>query len=279
MLATRVRMVGLAALAAVGGVACSSSSATPTPSAQVVGLGDSFTSNSFHSPSVKSNGCTQSAGNQPHVVASRLGKTLSDMSCDGATTNDILNPGKGDTAQIDAVTASAEVVTLSIGGNDIGFSGIVTNCTLDYVTFGGCSDEYLHDGIDEISQSIAATAPKVAQVLQAVHTRAPSAKVFVYGYPTLVPMTGTSGCTGLTLAAADIPYLRAKQAELNQMLATQAAANGATYIDVYTPSAGHDPCSSSKWVARTIDLPPAHPSKAGMDAIANIVATAIDAQV
>jgi lysophospholipase L1-like esterase len=269
-------------LAAVVLGACSSA---PAPSGQThtggyVALGDSFTANSYHGPSASGNGCDQSGRNQPHVVQARMGyATFVDASCDGATTNDILNNGNGDQAQIAFVNSSTRLVTLSIGGNDIGFSDIVKNCTLDYLTFGGCKADYVSGTTDEISNRIAATAPKVAQVLATVQSRAPQAQIFVYGYPTLVPMSGTSSCTGLTLSSGDIPYLRSKQAELETMLRAKAQAAGARFIDVYGPSAGHDPCASSAWVARVIDLPPVHPTGAGVDALASIVANAVDANL
>ena len=271
-------IAGVAFAALVVG-ACSSA---PSPSGQThtggyVALGDSFTANSFHGPSASGNGCDQSGRNQPHVVQARMGyQTFVDASCDGATTNDILTNGNGDQSQISFVTSSTKLVTLSIGGNDIGFSDIVKNCTLDYLTFGGCKADYVSGTTDQITNRINTTAPKVAQVLSTIKSRAPQATIFVYGYPTLVPATGSSSCTGLTLSSGDIPYLRAKQAELETMLRTKAQAAGAHFIDVYGPSAGHDPCASNAWVARVIDLPPVHPTGAGVDALASIVANAVD---
>lgn len=264
----------------IAGVAgCSSA---PAPSGQshtgaYVALGDSFTANSYHGPSATGNGCDQSGANQPHTVQARLGyASFVDASCDGATTNDILNQGNGTQPQISYVTSTTKLVTLGIGGNDIGFSDIVVNCTKAYLTFGGCKGDYVSGSTDKISDTINATAPKVAQVLAQVKSRAPQAKVFVYGYPTLVPMTGNSGCVGLTLASSDIPYLRDKEAQLNAMLKSKAQAAGATYIDVYGPSADHDPCAGDAWVARVIDLPPVHPTKAGMNNLAAIITDAID---
>lgn len=266
----------------LGATVLAACTSAPAPSGQThsgayVALGDSFTANSYHGPDASGNGCDQSGANQPHTVQARMGyASFVDASCDGATTNDILNVGTGTKAQISYVTSSTKLVTLSIGGNDINFSDIVKNCTLDYLTFGGCKADYVSGTTDQLSNKVKATAPKVASVLAAVKSRAPGAKVFVYGYPTLVPMTGSSGCVGLTLASSDIPYLRAKQAELNDMLKSEATKAGATYIDVYTPSSGHDPCASANWVARVVDLPPVHPTKSGMNATAAIVTNAID---
>ena len=97
----------------------------------------------------------------------------------------------------------------------------------------------------------------------------------LYGYPTLLPMTGSTTCTGMTFASSDVPYLRSKQAELNTMLKAASSSAKVTYVDVYGPSAGHDPCSSSAWVNRVIDLPPLHPTKAGQTATGNLIADAL----
>ena len=184
-------VVGFSAVLA----ACSSA---PAPSGQThtggyVALGDSFTANSYHGPGATGNGCDQSGRNQPHVVQARLGyASFVDASCDGATTNDILTNGNGDQAQISFVTSATKLVTVSIGGNDVGFSDIVKNCTLDYLSFGGCKADYVSGTTDSLSAKISQTQPKIAQVLAAVKSRAPQAKIFVYGYPTLVPMSGSS---------------------------------------------------------------------------------------
>nr|WP_258545121.1 hypothetical protein [Micromonospora provocatoris] len=55
------------------------------------------------------------------------------MSCSGATTEDILYGGDGALGialppQVNAVTSATALVTVQIGGNDIGFSGIISDC-------------------------------------------------------------------------------------------------------------------------------------------------------
>lgn len=274
----KVAAVGVVALFAVAGCTSAPTPSGTTTSGKYVALGDSFTANSFHSPGASSNGCDQTGRNQPHVVQARMGfSSFVDASCDGATSDDIMAAGTGNASQISFVTSTTKLVTLSIGGNDIGFSDIVKNCTIDYLTFGGCKGDYVSGTTDQITNRINAAKVKIQNVVNAVKARAPQAKIFIYGYPTLVPMSGTSGCTGLTLASGDISYLRSKQAQLNSALSSIATASGAKYIDVYGPSAGHDPCSSTAWVARVIDLPPVHPTSRGVDALADLVADSVQA--
>ena len=274
----KVAAVSVVALFAVAGCTSAPTPSGTTTSGKYVALGDSFTANSFHSPGASSNGCDQTGRNQPHVVQARMGfSSFVDASCDGATSDDIMAAGTGNASQISFVTSTTKLVTLSIGGNDIGFSDIVKNCTIDYLTFGGCKGDYVSGTTDQITNRINAAKVKIQNVVNAVKARAPQAKIFIYGYPTLVPMSGTSGCTGLTLASGDISYLRSKQAQLNSALSSIATASGAKYIDVYGPSAGHDPCSSTAWVARVIDLPPVHPTSRGVDALADLVADSVQA--
>lgn len=269
-----IRLVAASLALATVGAACASA---PTPGGgpgKLVALGDSFTSNSALFPTTKTNGCNQSKGNQPRLVASRLGiADVTDASCDGAKTTDIMG---GSAPQINKVTSAATIVMVSIGGNDLGFSDIAVQCSKRAITLKTCKGDYVKSGNDALSAKVAATRPKVDQVLAAAKSRAPQARVVLYGYPTLLPMTGTSTCLGMTFTKTDVPYLRAKQAELNNMLKASAKANGVTYVDVYGPSAGHDPCASQPWVNKVIDVPPLHPTNLGQTATGNLVADALD---
>jgi lysophospholipase L1-like esterase len=266
-----------------------SASAAPPPG-RYVALGDSFTSGPVIPTQVDLN-CVRSNRNYPSIVAGTIpSSSFADVSCGGATTGDILNPGNGTLgvrvpAQIDAVTAAAALVSVGIGGNDIGFSSIISNCAQASLSnpFGSpCRDQYTANGTDELRARIAATAPKVATVLQRVHAAAPSALVLVVGYIAILPDTGFGCWPTVPIAFGDVPYLRGVQKALNSMLATTAAANGATYVDVYTPSIGHDACKSSsvRWTEGLIpsnSAAPFHPNAAGERGMANAVMARLNA--
>ncbi|MEY2570655.1 MAG: hypothetical protein QOE63_1005, partial [Acidimicrobiaceae bacterium] len=165
-----------------------------------------------------------------------------------------------------------------IGGNDIGFSSIASACVSLTSTQGHpCQDKFVVGGVDEISARIQATGPKVAAVLQGIHARSPLARALVIPYITIVPSGSPLLCwPQLPIAYDDIPYLHAKQAELNAMLATQAVTNGAEYVDVYGPSDGHDSCQPPglRWVEPLVPLnlaAPLHPNAIGMLAVASII--------
>ena len=76
----------------------------------------------------------------------------------------------------------------------------------------------MHDGRDEISERIQATAPLVAAVLQGIHTRSPKARVFVVNYAAILPDEGPGCWPQMPITDGDVPYVRAKQKELNAML-------------------------------------------------------------
>ena len=202
----------------------------------------------------------------------------------GDDDNDILNPGTGQLgrtvpAQISAVNSATALVTVGIGGNDIGFSEIIRTCAEDSLDspFGSpCRDRYTAGGTDQLRARIAATAPKVANVLNAVRAAAPSARVVVVGYPAILPDSGFGCRPTVPIAFGDVPYLRGVEKALNSMLATTAAANGASFVDTYTPSIGHDACrgASTRWVEGLIpaaSAAPFHPNAAGERGMATAV--------
>ena len=254
-----------------------------------VALGDSYTAGPLiPDQGGEPLGCLRSDRNYPRLVAAALGLSLTDVSCSGAETVDMANsqgvtPGPNP-PQFDALTADTDIVTLGIGGNDIGFSSIVTNCVaLLPISSPVCQPDYVHGSVDDITNRIAATAPKVAAVIQGIRARSPHARIYVVGYPDILPETGGGCWPSLPLSNGDLPWLRAKNKELNSMLAAQAAANGARYIDTYTPGIGHDACQDNgvRWVEgivpRLLQAAPVHPNATGMAGVASVVAARITA--
>jgi len=273
---------------AVAGVpgARETAAAAQTPPASYVALGDSFTAGPLiPNQSLDPLGCLRSDRNYPHRVAPATGlPAFRDVSCSGADTGDMytaqnVTPGPNP-PQLGALNTGTRLVTLGIGGNDIGFTGIIENCVTLIPWQTPCRDRYTAGGADELSARIAATAPKVGAVLDAIHARAPEARVLVLGYPAIVPDTGSGCWPTMPIGWNDVPYLRAKHKELNAMLSAQAAAHGATYVDVYTPSIGHDACRSvtTRWVEPIVPTQlaaPVHPNALGMTGMADVVTDAL----
>jgi hypothetical protein len=247
--------------------------AASASAANYTALGDSYASGPLiPNQSLSPLGCLRSDHNYAHLTAAAKGLTLTDVSCSGATTNDMteaqnVEPGPNP-PQFNGLSAATNIVSVTIGGNDVGFSEIIENC-ITYNPFSTpCKSKYDSGGHDQLAERIANTAPKVAAVLQGIHAHAPNARVFVVNYPDILP-TGSGCWPTVPLAYGDVPYLHATEERLNAMLATAAATNGATLVDWYTPSIGHDSCKSSsvRWVEPVIPgelAYPVHPNKAGM---------------
>jgi lysophospholipase L1-like esterase len=279
-----VRIRGRAACLAVVAVLVA---ATPA-AADYVALGDSYAAGPLIPLQLAPYGCLKSSNNYAHLAAPKLGQpAFRDVTCSGAETEDMTAP-QGVTPgpnppQFDALDADTKIVTFNIGGNDIGFTGIAENCLSTSPIGTYCKGDYVHDGRDEISERIAATAPKVAAVIQGIRARAPQARIFAVNYAAIFPEHGSLGCwPQLPVADGDIAYLREKQKELNAMIAAQAAANGAGLIDWYGGSIGHDACKPPliRWVEPLVPAnaaAPAHPNLLGMIGAGKLVVAAAGA--
>ena len=242
-----------------------------------VALGDSYTAGPLvPSQTGSPAGCLRSTHSYPFGVAAGTGAaTFTDVSCQGATTVDMTHsqsvPLGTNPPQDNALSVSTTLVTLQISGNDIGFSDIIIHCTTLSLTnpFGSpCKHHYTSGGTDQLRAKIGKAAPKVAADLRGIHADAPNAKVFLVGYPVILPGSG-DGCWPLVpIAYGDVPYLRGVEKALNSMLAAEAAAKNATFVDTYTASVGHDVCQApgTKWVEGLFPTSPAvpfHPNRLG----------------
>jgi lysophospholipase L1-like esterase len=219
-----------------------------------VALGDSYSAASGVTPSDPGAPllCLRSSRNYPHVIAARTGATLTDVTCGAAETKHFTTAQyPGVPPQVNALSASSDLVTMTIGGNDSGvFIGAILACgSAGIVTLGHgspCKDIYGSYFENTVRST---TYPALVSALRAVRTKAPGAEVAILGYPWIVPATG--GCfTKMPIATGDVPYVRALQATLNDAVSRAAAATGATYVDMSTVSNGHDACQATgvRWI-------------------------------
>ena len=253
--------------------------------ANYTALGDSYAAGPLiPNQSLNPLGCLRSDHNYAHLAAPSIGLTLRDPSCSGAKTNNMTESQSVEFGtnppQFNSLDAGTTVVSITIGGNDIGFSEVAQSCITVNPFSTPCKDKYMAGGKDQLAERIAATAPKVAAVLQGIHSRSPEAKIYVVNYPAIFPETGFGCWPQMPIGFGDVPYLRSTEQNLNKMLATQAAANGATVVDWYKASIGHDACksSSNRWVEPLVPgelAAPIHPNKAGMQGGANALVAAV----
>jgi lysophospholipase L1-like esterase len=279
------RRLRRAAILAVATMAALAAFAGAARAASYVALGDSYAAGPLVPSQTAPLGCLRSDHNYAHLAAPAIGLSLRDRSCSGARTGDMTHPqelalGGLNPAQLDSLGRGTKVVSLTIGGNDIGFSEIALGCIAIDPFAAPCMDRYDSGGRDLVAERIAAAAPKVAAVLRGIHARSPRARVFVVNYAAIFPETGPGCWPQMPMGYGDVPYLRSKERELNAMLAAQAAAGGATLVDWYRASIGHDACEdpSTRWVEPVLPANPAapiHPNLAGMQGAADALVEAV----
>jgi hypothetical protein len=275
-----------AACTAVLGAAVMALALTPSAAGAAtsyVSLGDSYVSGPFILPFASGAPleCLQSARNYPHLAASALGLSLKDVSCSGATTENLTTTAQysNQPPQFSALSSSTQAVSVGIGGNDKGlFLNTLIVCGAEDLVFPfgtPCKATYG----SKLAAEIAEDAPVIGAALHQIHTISPSAKVFVVGYPDILPQSGNCWPT-VPLTTGDVAYLNGVEKELNTMLSSEASANGDAYVNTYTPSIGHDACKSLsvRYVEPVLpesDAFSVHPNERGMEADASELESAM----
>jgi lysophospholipase L1-like esterase len=250
-----------------------------------VALGDSYTSGPGIPGQVNAE-CARSDHNYPSLLAAqRQATSFADVSCGGATTAQMWQAQGSNPPQLDTLRRDTDLVTLQIGGNDVGFGPIIGTCArlaAQDPAGNPCERSYQAGGYDQLTLAVARTAPKVDRVLRAVRARAPHARVVVVGYPDLLPDDGGGCFPQVPFARQDFPYLRDTEKRLNLMLRLVAAVNRAEYADTYRPTVGHDMCKApaDRWIEPlqpASPAAPAHPNAKGEAAMAQAVLNRLDA--
>ncbi len=204
----------------------------PSVSAQLqyVALGDSFSSGEGLDTYDRSKACRRDSKAYPALYAARRPRTkLFFMACSGATTDDVRRK------QLGPLDATTQLVSMSIGGNDVGFAKLAKDCV-----FGGCQD-----GIDAAEGRIRRLGPKLDALYAEIKRRAPKARVVVLGYPELFGPKGCGGTRGI-----QVP----EQKRLNGLVNLLANVVGAATvrakvnaIDLRTEFQGHAVCET-EWL-------------------------------
>lgn len=254
--ASRARRLALATICVVLGLAGGATQAAQaaTSPLRYVALGDSYSAASGVLPPdpTAPPECLRSSLNYPKVIAAEVGAQLTDVTCGAAdTSNFFTSQYPGVAPQLNAVTATTQLVTMTIGGND---SNVFVNTIVDCGAAGlstlgqgsPCKDKYGSSFADTINTT---TYPALINALRAVRARAPQARVAILGYPWIMPASG--GCFPIMpVATGDVPYLRGIQATLNDAVQRAAAATGVTYVNLNTVSNGHDACEPPgvRWI-------------------------------
>ena len=265
--------------APLSGGAAAEAGNLPRPQ-RYVALGDSFTAAPLVPVTDVADGCFRSDGNYPSLLADALDLRLTDVSCSGATTRNLVR--RQSTVQeafarpqLRVLDAGTDLVTLGIGGNDFGlFGGLVQTC----LNLRSSDPQGAPCADSAVGKRLVSRVPDVGRnverALGRVQERAPHARVILVGYPQIAPSEGA--CPRLMpFAAGDVAFGDQVVRELDEALADAAAAAGVEYLDLYTASEGHDVCSAHPWVNGLRTQPGValafHPLAAGARATASLL--------
>lgn len=290
----RARARCAAAVAALVLILCGLSAGAPaafaaeggTDGLAYVALGDSYAAGYGITPVTGQPvaGCSQADSDYPHLVAKALKLRLTDASCSGAVTANLIstpqNTGQGTARpQSEALGRDTRVVTITIGGNDAGFFSTAMSCVALTATgpilsksAPNCRSTFVTNGKDALAARIAgpvvdgtSAAPGgLTGAFAAVRAAAPQAKVFVVGYPTIMPNpanTPATGCfraslggsslrslrmsDGFPFTNVDVAYLASIERDLDVAMRDATQKAGFTYISTLAASATHSACASS----------------------------------
>jgi lysophospholipase L1-like esterase len=220
-----------------------------------VALGDSYSAGNGAGNYISSSGdCHRSNSAYPALWASAHSpSSFTFAACSGAVTSDVTG------SQLGGLNSSTGLVTLTIGGNDAGFSDVITTCVTG-------SDSTCVNRVNTAENFVRSSLTgRLDTVYNAIHAKAPNAHVVVLGYPDLYTLNVF--CIGLSATkhqkideAADV---------LDTTIASAAAAHGFTFGDVRSTFKGHELCSGDDYLHSLVISPSFesyHPTATGHSA-------------
>ncbi|MFI0445299.1 SGNH/GDSL hydrolase family protein [Actinomadura sp. 6N118] len=192
------------------------------------------------------NRCHRTGQAYYHSVAKtfRFARGSAFWACSGAKTGDVLRGKSGEPPQIGRVDHNTSLVTISIGGNDVGFSKVLAGCVIKLPWSKNCTEQ----GRD-IAERMATLRQELPGVLKEIRTRAPQARVIVLGYPRA--FKETSGSDGDNISVADQQWLNGRARDLNELIrqavkeadariVAARAPGSVEFVDAYSAFAGHE---------------------------------------
>jgi lysophospholipase L1-like esterase len=198
-------------------------------------LGDSYSSGvgtrTFYE---EGGGCQRSPDAYPAKVAAAKKLTLTFAACSGAKTTEVISK------QLGSLSSSTGYVTISIGGNDAGFSEVIKECALPWpFTCWG--------GIEKAETFMRNTLPGLLDsVYTQIRTKAPNATVVVVGYPRLFAI---KECNFLArISDGEQESLNEAANIMAGVISARASAHGFKFVDPRSAFSTHEICSSSEWL-------------------------------
>ncbi len=262
MVRNRMVNAGSAIVVALGVLVAMVAFAGPaSASVQYVALGDSYASGvGSRSYYADSGSCYRSPYAYAVTDAARIGATLTFSACSGATTSSVQS------GQLGGLSSNTTWVTIQVGGNDAGFSSVITTCA-EPSWLGDCAS-----AVSGAQNIIRNTLPgRLDTLYNNIRTRATSAGVVVVGYPRLF---NGEDCNAATFFSPGDESLLNQTADLlDNTTASRAAAHGFAFVNPESAFIGHAVCDNVEWV-NGLSNPVResyHPNRTGQAAYANLV--------
>src|SRR5918998_655950 len=181
-----------------------------------VALGDSYSSGTGTRTFYDAN-CQRSVSAYPHLLRNaHPAWTFVNATCSGARTSDVLN------TQVNSVTADTNWVTITIGGNDAGFSNVITTCAQPS-WLSNC-DAAINTAQNYIQNTLPA---QLTNVYNTIKSRSPTATVIVLSYPRL--FMGVDCNAGTFFSGSEMTRLNQTADLLRNVTQSRAIAAGANF--------------------------------------------------
>jgi lysophospholipase L1-like esterase len=224
----------VAAAAAIPALAVAAPAAAQS-SVSYVALGDSYSSGVGAGSETGS--CDQSPNAYPALwSAANDPASYSFEACNGATASSTIS------SQLSALSASTTLVSLTDGGNDVGFSSVMETCNEYFFSTSTCVS-----AVDQAESEIANDLPgSLNTLLSDIKAHAPNAKVVFLDYPDLYDLSQSSSCVGLS--TTDRTDLNQAADQLDAQIKAAAGRYGDTFADVRPYFSGHEICDSNSWL-------------------------------
>ncbi len=209
--------------------------AASASSINYVALGDSYSSGVGAGSYTSSSGSCDRSTNAYSQLWANANDPASYVSvaCSGATTSSVIS------SQLSALSASTTLVSITVGGNDIGFSNVMETCVLDGSDCVGA----VHNAESEAENQLPG---ELNSVLAGIKADAPNARVVVLDYPELYDLSKSSGCIGLS--TSNRTALNQGAQILDSEIRAAAGRYGDVFADAAGQFAGHEICDSSSWL-------------------------------
>ncbi|HEV7168422.1 MAG TPA: SGNH/GDSL hydrolase family protein [Micrococcaceae bacterium] len=210
--------------------------ASAAGSVNYVALGDSYSAGT--GAGGESPPCGQSPNSYPNLVGASPGVDLTaNLSCFGATTDSVR------LLQVRKIPARAQVVTLTVGGNDIGTGAVAVACTI-----GPQSPACQAATADALFVKLPQLPMKLTAMFRAIKAKAPHARIVVLGYPRLFEPANMAAAGASTAQISAARTMNTAADLLNATIAGTSFLNAARFVSVTGAFAGHGIPSADPWI-------------------------------